>query len=52
MSLGFEPEKDPMISAIEEVSHIVLTNINFGTSVTRLGDLLDFVQVFKAFGNN
>ena len=23
-----------------------------GGSVTRLGDLLDFVQVFKAFGNN
>ena len=22
------------------------------TSVTRLGDLLDFGQVFKAFGNN
>ena len=23
-----------------------------GSSVTRLGDLLDFGQVFKAFGNN
>ena len=23
-----------------------------GNSVTRLGDLLDFGQVFKAFGNN
>ena len=24
---------------------------SFGTSVTRLGDLLDFGKLFKAFGN-
>ena len=26
--------------------------VKLETSVTRLGDLLDFVQLFKAFGNN
>ena len=25
---------------------------DIGSSVTRLGDLLDFGQLFKAFGNN
>ena len=30
-----------------------LTNKSwFTSSVTRLGNLLDFVQLFKAFGNN
>ena len=29
-----------------------LLNISMVTNVTRLGDLLDFGQVFKAFGNN
>ena len=27
-------------------------NLREGGSVTRLGDLLDFGQLFKAFGNN
>ena len=30
----------------------ILTGIRKGGSVTRLGDLLDFGQVFKTFGNN
>ena len=29
-----------------------ITNLQVNVSVTRLGDLLDFGQLFKAFGNN
>ena len=34
----------------EGVEHV--NRQSFGTSVTRLGNLLDFGQLFKAFGNN
>ena len=30
----------------------LIFNMAWTNSVTRLGDLLDFGQVFKAFGNN
>ena len=31
---------------------LLLQNFYAATHVTRLGDLLDFGQLFKAFGNN
>ena len=32
--------------------HTIMSSEKVLYSVTRLGDLLDFGQVFKAFGNN
>ena len=34
------------------ITHPTIIALWLLNSVTRLGDLLDFVQVFKAFGNN
>ena len=35
-----------------KLNWITALNISVTSSVTRLGDLLDFGQLFKAFGNN
>ena len=37
---------------LDEGPWVLVTLITASTSVTRLGDLLDFGQLFKAFGNN
>ena len=36
----------------ESVRLILQNRFGYVTSVTRLGDILDFGQLFKAFGNN
>ena len=44
-----------MMESVDEPTEIwrpPLTALATMTSVTRLGDLLDFEQLFKAFGNN
>ena len=40
--------------SLEEVNALTAspTEMAFATSVTRSGDLLDFGQLFKSFGNN
>ena len=41
-----------MEGADESTELRVTVDACFETSVTRLGDLLDFGQIFKAFGKN
>ena len=42
----------PLLVALPQLSVQCAIGILVGTSVTRLADLLDFRQLFKAFGNN
>ena len=49
MLTGFEPRTSEVGN---DRSTNWATTISHPISATRLGDLLDFGQVFKAFGNN
>ena len=40
------------LESLQNVSKTQVSNSSFAGSVTILGDLLDFGQLFKAFGNN
>ena len=42
----------PSLAFVKQEKHIFPSNPDVMTSVTRLGNLLDFGQLFKAFGNN
>ena len=53
--MGFEPGTawdERWKAQVNPKSYRWATSFTSTTSVTRLGDLLDFGQVFKAFGNN